>query len=245
MQTTRQGKKKNIENTASQLFKSIYKNNHWGDSLSRSGTGSNLEQTKITRKAIIDVVKKYQIKTLLDIPCGDFFWLKEIKSEIETYLDSYIGSDIVDEMIQKNITLYSNEKIRFSVMDIKGSVLPYSDLLLCRDCLVHFSFDDILEALQNIKKSKCGLLLTTTFPNQKNRDIITGAWRPIDLQKYPFYLHTPILVLNEECTESNNQYGNKSLGLWQVKKIGLIKMKIALSVLNIYRKIRSLLKNKN
>lgn len=232
----------NLKNNSSQLFERIYKNNQWGDSQSRSGTGSNLEQTRITREIIIDVIKRYKIRTLLDIPCGDFFWLKEIKSEIEAYLDSYIGSDIVDDMIQSNIALYSNDKIRFSVMDIKRSLLPYSDLLLCRDCLVHFSFEDILETLQNIKKSKFGFLLTTTFPNEKNRDIVTGAWRPIDLQSFPFYFPTPILVLNEECTEHNKQYGNKSLGLWQVKKIALIKMKIAISILSIYRKTRFLFK---
>ncbi len=242
MQTVRSGKKRNFEKNTNQFFKNIYKNNQWGDSQSRSGTGSNLEQTKIIRKVIIEVVKKYQIKTLLDIPCGDFFWLKEIKTEIETYLDSYIGSDIVDEMIQNNIALYSNDKIKFNIMDIKRSLLPYSDLLLCRDCLVHFSFEDILKALQNIKKSKSGLLLTTTFPNQQNRDIITGAWRPIDLQKFPFYLPAPIHVFNEDCTEFNKLFSNKSLGLWQIKKIGLIKMKITLLILSLYRTARSLFK---
>ena len=35
---------------------------------------------------------------MLDIPCGDFYWMKEVDlKDIE-----YIGADIVDELIKKN-----------------------------------------------------------------------------------------------------------------------------------------------
>lgn len=38
---------------------------------------------------------KYGVRSVLDIPCGDFFWFKEIKLD----LDSYIGGDIVAPLI--------------------------------------------------------------------------------------------------------------------------------------------------
>ena len=43
-----------------------------GDSNSFSGTGSNLDQTKEIIKKLPILIKNYKIKSILDIPCGDF-----------------------------------------------------------------------------------------------------------------------------------------------------------------------------
>ena len=59
----------------------------------------------------------------------------------------YIGADIVPALIEKNKTNYSG--VDFQQLDILNSKLPMVDVIFCRDCLVHFSFDDIIENLSN------------------------------------------------------------------------------------------------
>ena len=80
------------------IFSEIYKDNYWGDDESRSGSGSTLNATKLLRDDILKIINKYRIKTFLDAPCGDMNWMKEIVHKFE----SYIGVDIVEDMIEKN-----------------------------------------------------------------------------------------------------------------------------------------------
>jgi hypothetical protein len=89
--------------------------------------------------------------------------------------------------------------------------------VLIRDCLVHFSYAHIEQALANLKRSKIRYLLTTSFPAvEKNEDIQTGYWRPLNLQKAPFFFPPPLASLNEECTEAKGAFSDKSLCLWEI-----------------------------
>ncbi|MFE3898712.1 MULTISPECIES: glycosyltransferase [Priestia] len=199
-----------------QIFTNIYTENLWGSSESVSGSGSSLFQTRTIIEELSLLIKRLQIKTLLDAPCGDFHWMKEV----QTNLELYTGVDIVSELIEENNKKYSAYNKKFLTLNILQDVLPRADLILCRDCLVHLSFDDIHSALVNFKKSKSKYLLTTTFTNtSQNIDIKTGEWRPLNLEIHPFNLIKPILVINENCTEMNMAYTDKSLALWDLDKI--------------------------
>ncbi len=219
------------------IYKTIYDNNIWNDPLSRSGTGSNLKETKTIREIIPTLIDRLNISTCLDLPCGDFYWMKEIQSRLN--LISYVGGDIVDDLIELNNKNYSNGIFSFKKLDILNSVLPKTDLIFCRDCLVHFSYEDILKALKNLKKSKSKYLITTSFPGRINKDIISDNWRPIDLQKFPFYLPKPLETHNENCTEFSGKFSDKSLVLFEIKNLKLIRFKTALILLTIFRKLRS------
>ena len=131
-----------------EIFNFIYENNKWGDGDTRSGRGSNLDRTKDLREELPNILKKLEVRCLLDIPCGDFFWMKEIDLEVE----SYIGADIVASLIESNSRLYGNELRRFMHLDLLHDSLPQADAILCKDCLVHLSFEDINLAIKNIKK---------------------------------------------------------------------------------------------
>ena len=66
-------------------------------------------------------------------------------------------------------------------------------------------------------------LLTTSFTDrQDNKDIITGEWRPLNLQIAPFSLPKPIRIINEKCTQKKSSYADKSLGLWKISDIAKI-----------------------
>ena len=130
---------------------------------------------------------------------------------------SYTGGDLLPELIEAN---RARGSAHFEVLDLTVSPLPPADLLLCRDCLVHFSFADVARALANIARSPITWFLSTTFPAEAtNRDIMTGDWRPINLERPPFNLPPPALLLSEGCTEAKGRFPDKSLGLWAVKDL--------------------------
>lgn len=192
-------------------FTQIYKSNLWNSDDSVSGSGSDIGQTSEVTKRLPDLLKDYKIKTILDLPCGDFNWMKGIDLGVE----EYIGGDIVEEIIARNQQAYGDETHRFVNLDLLDDPLPKTGLIFCRDCLVHLSNGDILRAFVNIKRSGIKYLLTTTFVERTgNPDIVSGDWRPLNLQREPFNLPEPICVIDEKCSEGDGEFSDKSLGLW-------------------------------
>lgn len=208
--------------TPEAVFTRIYQANAWGDTESTSGTGSNLEQTRALRAALPALLRDLQVRTLLDIPCGDFYWM----SQLELGLDEYIGGDIVEGLISANQRKYGSRgeaRISFRKMDLLTDELPRTDLVLCRDCLVHFSFAHITQALVNISRSGARYLLTTNFSDRATQwDIATGDWRPINLLLPPFSFPAPVLSVRESCTEAGGRFADKSLSLWEIARLPLM-----------------------
>lgn len=201
---------------AEQIFTNIYKNNGFNGKESISGPGSDTYQTRIIIKKIPLLFKDYNISTMLDIPCGDFYWMKEVDlKDVE-----YIGADIVDELIKKNNDKFKKNNLHFKKLDLLKDNLPNVDLIFTRDCLVHLSFEDIFQALTNICNSNSKYLLTTHFTERpSNNDIKTGQWRTLNLEIEPFFLPKPIKIINEGCTENEGIYSDKSLGFWKISDI--------------------------
>ena len=205
-----------IKKRAKSIFSDIYHNNIWDSNESVSGPGSTLEHTTVIRKELPILIKEFNIKTVLDIPCGDYNWMKEIKLDLK----KYIGYDIVPEIIIKNTKIYGNKKIEFKEINMIDNTLPSADLIICRDGLVHLSFKDIKSTIENFKKSKSKYLLTTTFTRQmKNKDILTGEWRLINLQEPPFNFPKAIKTINEKYKGDNGMYSDRCLCLYKIKDI--------------------------
>src|SRR5438552_4004881 len=78
----------------SRIFDRIYHRNRWGDWESASGSGSNLAQTRVVRRVLPLLVEELGCRSLLDIPCGDYFWMKMLDMDID-----YTGGDIVPALI--------------------------------------------------------------------------------------------------------------------------------------------------
>lgn len=204
------------------IFSEYYHLNLWKNKNSKSGAGSDLRQTSHIREELPSLLKKIHVTSLFDAACGDFFWLQSADLGPITY----VGADIVPEMIERNQREYGNKMREFINLNIIEDPLPFADVILCRDCLVHLSYKHILSAIQNFKKSQTKHLITTTFPGcLKNKDIITGAWRPINLQLPPFNFPPPTHLIREQCTEADSKYPDKSLGLWLLKDIGFCSLK--------------------
>lgn len=202
-----------------ETFDQINKNEHWvidPKHNSISGPGSTVEQTREIVKQLPEILDTYQIKKVLDIPCGNFNWIRQI----DWTRTQYIGADILNKVIRKNIEKFKSNLISFEVLDITMDTLPYVDLIFCRDCLVHLSFVDIYKALTNIKRNGARYLMTTTFTNEENNeDIISGGWRPINLCLQPFNFPEPVFLLDEQCTEANGIFADKCLGFWEISSL--------------------------
>lgn len=201
--------------TAKEVFESIHNNNSWEGDDSVSGQGSDLEQTEVIRTEIPKVLKEYQIKSFLDAPCGDHFWM----STIDLSDVNYIGGDIVQSLVDRCQKQFGSDQKSFIQIDLIEGKLPQADLVLVRDCFVHLPIDSIQKALKNIKESGAKYLLTTSFPEKsKNLDITTGGWRWLNFEKAPFNFPKPLVEINENCSEGK-KFEDKSLVLWAVSDL--------------------------
>lgn len=202
--------------TPERIFTDIFLRNKWGGDKSVSGRGSDTRQTRIIAAELPRLCSELRISTLLDVPCGDFYWMSGVNLEGVDYL----GGDIVEPLIERNRERYEKDNVRFARMNLIADPIPTVDLVFCRDCLVHFSDADVAAALKNICSSGSSYLLTTTFPaRNSNVEIATGQWRPLNLERAPFCLPPPLRLIVEECTENAGRYTDKSMGLWNIASI--------------------------
>lgn len=214
----------NYQNLNQATFTTIYRLNVWGSDESVSGPGSTIAETVKIRTWLPDMLKKLGVRKLLDAPCGDFNWAKEMDL---SFLDSYIGIDIVPDLIIENAKRYAkNAKTIFLHMDITKDKLPSAHAVLCRDCLTHLSFSDIWAALRNFKQSGAKYIFISTYPNREvNLDIQGGnlmhllRYRPLNFQKAPFNFPTPLAMVLEESSEGNGNIADKSLAVWDIKDL--------------------------
>ncbi|MDO6597675.1 class I SAM-dependent methyltransferase [Oceanihabitans sp. 2_MG-2023] len=209
---------KKKKQSAKEVFTNIKDSNHWSSVESVSGDGSELSVTIDLRNGLEEIIKEKKIKSILDIPCGDFNWMKEV----DLHGVNYTGGDIVSSLILKNKEQFSKSNITFADLDLITSQLPQVDLVFCRDCLVHLSYKDIYKALKNIKSSKSKYVLLTSFvKTEKNKDILTGEWRKLNLEAAPFFLGEPLHIIDEKYFKKEMKYADKSMCLWRVEDIKL------------------------
>ncbi|MBV8755446.1 MAG: class I SAM-dependent methyltransferase [Hyphomicrobiales bacterium] len=203
-----------VKGPLARRFTEIYRKNLFGGGESISGPGSDLVQTEEIRRLLPDLFNRYAIASILDAACGDFFWMKHV------CLDdlSYIGVDVVAPMIALNANRYGGGKVEFRLLDVTTQPVPRVDLILCRDLLVHLDYSAAKRAIANFRASGSAYLLTTTFPAHDNAQL-DGIWRPLNLQAEPFNFPPPLELINENCSENEGIYRDKSLGLWRLQEL--------------------------
>lgn len=206
-----------LNSTRKSQFTNIFNSGGFGGgSPSLSGAGSDMEQTSVVRNELPKVIQKYSITSLLDVPCGDMYWMQHVDlSGVD-----YIGVDIVDELIKMNNLRFEADQKKFIALDMVKDKLPRVDMIFCRDCLIHLKINDARLAIQNFKNSGSKWLLTTTYTSRDaNAEIGLNFFRPLNLQAPPFSFPHPVEVINEKCTIDDNKYQDKSLGLWRLSDI--------------------------
>ena len=185
----------------STYFKYIYKFNYWEDPDSKSGPGSNMLYTAEIRKTLPIIFEKFGIRTIFDAPCGDFHWMSSVVGKADL---SYLGGDLVEELIQQNTTRSANiNNAKFVKFDITRDKFPNADLWICRDVHFHLRNADVARSLLEFCKSEIKYVLLTSHTYNssasfENADIPSGGFRLLDMTKYPFNLPTTPLYRFED-----------------------------------------------
>lgn len=191
------------------LFTSYYKTNYWGCAESFSGSGSTLLDTEVFRADLGEFLDRRNVRLWLDAPCGDYNWAKYVKRPKGL---KYIGGEIVDTIVSLNNKKYSDKFTRFISLDITRDKLPKADIWLCRDCLLHFSYDYIFKSILTFLNSEIPLWLVSTYPScERNRDIAIGDDREVNLERGPFSFPAPLEYLKDG--------GPRVIGVWSKESL--------------------------
>ena len=199
-------RKINEDRTAGEVFSEIYANNLWGGLSGKfcSGSGSAGPVADAYCEAVIHFIRAHEIKSIVDVGCGDF----RIGSRIAPAVESYTGLDVVPDLVSYNNKNYTDKSrcVKFVCLDAATDPLPEADLCLVRQVFQHLSNQQILSALQNMRKFKF-VMVTEHFPGLTidfviNKDKQHGAdtrvynHSAVVLDAPPFSVSPLELVLN-------------------------------------------------
>lgn len=157
-----------------------------------SGPGSLLENTDLLVENLNKFIKEFNIRTIIDVPSGDFNYMSKINLDNVKYL----GLDISENAINLCNSKKNNNNLNFKVFDATIEKLPYADLIIVKDLFLHLSFSDIQKILDNVKSSGCKYLAVSRYShgNVQNRDQTSGIGaRAIEITKEPFNFNYPII----------------------------------------------------
>lgn len=206
----------------SRIFRRIYRLNRWGSAASVSGRGSDASQTEMVRRELPALLARHQIRSLVDAPCGDLFWIRQMEG---LELDRYVGIDIVPELIRELSAAPPIPNAEFLRLDIVSADLPKADAILSRDFLVHLNYRQIYRCLRNFRTSGAAYVLLTSFTQKVNTDIVSSRWRPLNLQAEPFNFPEPLDMILEGNTQRSlkrgTSYEDKVLALWRLADLPL------------------------
>jgi hypothetical protein len=211
------------DNPRQQAFIRIYETNYWGGALG-SGTGSELGFSVPVRCYLSQLIVAYNIKTILDAPCGDLWWMSHFLEEHPQV--NYIGVDIVPALVRHHKSVYQGKSNwEFHLGDltdtqlfskIKNSSPLWKDnvLILTRHAIEHNTVPDQVTIFRNLHNSGAAYLLTTNHPETCSQPTTTesGGFSRTNFMLAPVKLPKPVEYLHE----SEVAY----MGLWRLPLVG-------------------------
>jgi hypothetical protein len=122
--------------------------------------------------------------------------------------------------VANNNLRFAGHRRSFVVLDLTRGRLPPAELVFCKDCLIHLSFRDARRAIEGIVASGARFLLATSFTGiDKNVDIVSGGYRPIDLTLAPYHFPPPLETITEATFEEDGVRVAKTMGLWKISDL--------------------------
>lgn len=190
-------------------FTGFWRDNVWGDSESRSGSGSGLQETAALRQRLPSLLAELDVHSLLDVPCGDFAWMR--------YVDlggvDYIGGDIVGALIDELNRDFSAPGRRFMRLDVISDPLPAVDAVMIRDLFLHLPTARVQEALASVRRSSARYLLASNYTSvTMNVDVEMGQHRFLNLTLPPFSLPPPVTSTADGIAER----ADKTMSVWRL-----------------------------
>ena len=193
-------------NKLTQVFNTIYETNAWGYG---SGSGSNENLCKGYVQFLQQFFQRNNIKSIVDIGCGDWQFSKNINFDGILYK----GYDVASFVVNRNLAKYKKSNIDFIHYNGDFSVLPKADLAICKDVLQHLPNHNIRQFIDNLSKYKYVLIANDIGLVGENNDILLDvyAYRSLDLRSEPFNL--PLEVVFEFIRQPREP--NIAVMLWK------------------------------
>ena len=165
-------------------FTNIYNKNIWGNG---SGKGSTIRYNKKYIEYLENLIKEKNIKSVLDLGCGDWQFSKVVNYDNVNYL----GVDCVESVIQYNVKNYKKNNIDFkcnSIFNLDDFFNTDIDLVIIKDVLQHLSDNEIEEVLTKLlKKPFKYLLITNAYSKEKIKRDVNNRYRyaKLNVNHYP------------------------------------------------------------
>ena len=145
-----------VDKRRQRTFQKIYENHAWGfeeGGRFHSGGGSRGQAVDdhaghMTRLLRQDAEELGRPLTIVDLGCGDF----NIGARLVAAMPdaTYIGCDIVPELVSHNQKRFGGERISFRVVDMVRDPLPDGDVCLVREVFQHLPNGDIASVLPKL-----------------------------------------------------------------------------------------------
>ncbi len=134
------------------IFSAIYKSNKWGGQPGDffSGSGSDAQATIDYVRVVTKFISDHQLKSVVDIGCGDF----RVGAQIVKSGLNYIGVDVVPNLIERNNREFARPGLVFIEANAIEDEMPDADLCLIRQVLQHLSNEQIIKILSKCAKYK-------------------------------------------------------------------------------------------
>jgi SAM-dependent methyltransferase len=191
------------------VFERIYKEKIWGHTKSDnpfySGSGSDDEYANIYSKIISKFIDDNQVKSMVDLGCGDFRVGKKIIEKVNV---EYIGLDIVPDLVHYNNMNFSSDKVKFKCINIVKDDLMKAELCTIRQVLQHLSNNDIKKVLKKCKQYKYLIItehlpgIESPYPNLDKRSdenirLMFNSGVYLDEQPFNYYVEELLTVYPE------------------------------------------------
>lgn len=187
------------------IFQDVYRYNQWGgDGRSKyfSGVGSRGAAVEIYVEKMVALIQQHAAElgrppVVVDLGCGDFQVGSALLSRLPDI--TYIGCDIVPELVAHNSQAHGTERVNFQHVDIVVDPLPEGDICLVRQVLQHLSNKEISGILKRMGGYKL-IYVTEGHPAARSGpvnpdktagfevrfDWRTGRGRGVELDQPPF-----------------------------------------------------------
>ena len=193
------------------IFDCIYERSIWGDNSVKqynggSGDGSYVKYNLTTYIPFLKgFIAGHQIKSVVDLGCGDFVCGPYIYSDVDL---EYTGYDTYGKIIEYNRATFSaSKKYTFQQLDIfnERDKIVSADLCILKDVLQHWRTADIytfLDAIALSKRFKYIMICNCCDQEKDNVDLyVTGGFRKLSANFFPLQRYDPVILYKYHTKE--------------------------------------------
>jgi len=175
-------------------FTQVFLRNYWGGKLSKSGPGSEGEPAKQKVAILKQIITGYKVFSVLDLGCGDFYWMQEIAPLV----GRYHGVDVVEPLIDANRKRFGGAQVSFQRIDLsdprqqQSLLLRNVDLVVCLDVLGHLLNKEVDSLMRFIFYDvQARFFLVTNRREEGSVDYLKREktrFEGIDIEQHPLFL---------------------------------------------------------